>query len=77
MRNVVLLRIEQRADGWWIVVAGGPPDLIPPAMRERGPLPSQEVAGQWARDWRPALGALLGTRAPFHVLITGFTGKAS
>lgn len=68
MRNVVMMRIVERDDGWWVVVDGGPHDLIVPELRERGPLPSQAIACACAVDFKPTLADMVRPRG-LRVLI--------
>ena len=69
----VVVRVEERADGWWVVIDGGPDALITAEMRECGPAPSEAVARAHVVDITPLLADTLGV--PVETVLVGNPGR--
>jgi hypothetical protein len=69
----VVVRVEERCDGWWVLIEGGPDDLLVPEMRECGPAPSEALARAHVVDITPLLADMLGI--PLHKLLVGNPGR--
>lgn len=69
----VVVRVEERGDGWWVVIDGGPDDVILPEMRECGPAPGEAEAREHAAAVAPLLADMLGV--PHDRILNGNPGR--